>query len=195
MLPKRTLLLIGGLSIVTIALIYVAVISSKPSTPFTQDQTRQVIPTVKPILKTAELYFDPEIVTASSSSSVDVMLNAGNHKVTVVQLELSFDPQAISNISISQPTTFSFFGEKLDYQELFKEVDYKNGIINYAVSISLTSEAKTGIGKVATITYSLTNSTGSPTQIKFLGKTLVTEEGSRESVLKSNRPLTITSAR
>lgn len=187
MMPRRTLLLIVGLAVATSILVYAAVIGTQPPPA---SQTQQ-LPT-KTVIKNAEVYFDPEYA-ATSATSADIMINANKHKVTVVQLELAFDPQAVSSILINPPDNFSFFGDKLDYIELFKEVDYKNGKINYAIGISPTVDAKTGIGKVATLKYTLKNRAQTSTQIRFLGKTVVTEEGSRESVLKSTRPLTITS--
>lgn len=194
-MPKRTLLLIVLLSITTLFLVYIAL--NRIPTPIQKlPVNQQVVPTTVPIMKNALLYFDPETVQTkrSVSKSADILINASEHKVNVVQLELSYDPEILTNVSINPPSNFSFFGEPFSYIILFKEVDVKNGKINYAIGVSATSSPKTGVGKVATVTFNLKAGQLNPTQIKFLDKTSVAQDGTRESVLKEAKPLTITTS-
>lgn len=175
-MSKQTVGLIIALIFVTAILVYTAVTPKQPSkiTPPAKTQTAPVV------LSQTTLTLSPALLSLSSNSgSLNVVIDSGNNKITAVQLELSYDPKALTAVDI-QPGPF------LDKPiTLIKTIDDKNGKISYALGISPTATAKNGQGSVATITFSSAQQTGQTTQITFSPKTLVTAEGANSSVLKA----------
>jgi hypothetical protein len=118
------------------------------------------------------------------------MVNSGEAQISGVQLELAYDPQVFSSLTVSKPTP-SFFGKEGDFIVLSDDVDNKQGRVSYTVAITLGKDGIAGTGKVVTINYQLKPTVTSPTQITFLNKTKVTSLGVFPSVLKDTTPLTI----
>src|SRR4029079_1406435 len=95
-MPKRTLLLILGLFVVTLLLLYVALTPSKKMTS-TTTPTGTMAP--KPTMSQAHttVTLSPAILTLSptASGSVDVMVDSSDNKITGVQLEMTYDPKVV----------------------------------------------------------------------------------------------------
>lgn len=198
-MPKKTLFLIGFLFVITIALFYLA-LNETQKVELGKNQTTQIatVPTEVPVNKTAELYYSPDALTVNtniaSPSSADIFVNTGVNKITGVQLELSYDPEIITSLQVSQPIDEPFFkqGEFITLISPGDVVDQKNGRASYIVALTPNLDAKTGIGKVATITIRVNPlTTKTQTQINFVDKTMVTELGTIPSVLKKSSPLII----
>jgi len=119
------------------------------------------------------------------------VVRSGNNRITAVQLEMTFDPELVTDITLEPASeSTSFFDPSSPV--LFNKTDYANGRISYAVGISPNKAAKTGTGVLVHLTFKLKpNTASSSSQITFLGKTMVTEAGSTGSVLKNTSPLTI----
>ena len=113
--------------------------------------------------------------------SLPVIIQTGKNLVTGVQLELSFDPKIITNVSIQQGT---FFSKPVI---LLNNIDIEAGRISYALGISPEESGKKGEDIVATLTFKTNVSTPTATTISFLPKTLATAESIEQSVLKSTR--------
>lgn len=196
-MPKKTLILIITLFFLTSLLLYLATREGK----FIEKQKPVVqIPVKKQVNKDSVIFFSPSVLNmdnknSATSSSVDVFINSGINKVTGVQLEMSFDPKIIYNIIIKAPDDANFFGKTENYIVLFKDVDMKNGRLSYALAITPSQTAKSGTGKVATLTFKLNKATPvsktAQTNIDLLNKTLVTGDNAYESLLKQVTPLTI----
>lgn len=205
-MPKRTVFLAIIIAITTALLVFLA--SRQQQLPKTQAPTKISAPST--IEKTASLYFSPtnspqdlhaleELeVRVNDQTSLDVIVDTGKYPITGVQFELQYDPNVLSNLSVTTPKD-SFFGESNEYFELFSDVDSNNGRVSYAVAINPKAETKQGVGKVATIKFAASNKSNQEstpiksgsTTISFIDKTLVTKEGVTESVLKETKPLTI----
>jgi len=198
-MPKKTTLLILFLSALTGMLLYLALQTDKRIQKLPQALPKSVrihFPTPA-VEKTATVYFSQPSLTVNSQNStptaVDIMTDTGASKITGVQVELAFDPQVISSISLSPPhDDTSFFGPVSNFFVLFNETDLKTGKITYAIGISPQTKPLQGTGKIGTLTFSLKKSFSSQTVLSFTPKTLVTKEGVGESILKSTTPLTIT---
>lgn len=198
-MPKKTTLLIVILTVLTGALIYLAIKSDKTHLNQLSDSLKQKIqntPAQKMVEKTTTVYFANSNLTVAPNTytpqTVDLMVNSGKSSLTGVQVELSFDPQIIGNISVASPTdTDSFFGPSSDYFVLFKEVDLQAGKLTYAIAITPQTKAKQGVGKVGTLTFTLKNTTKLPTQIAFTSHTLTTQLDQNESTLRNAIPLSI----
>lgn len=185
-MPKRTLALIGILILIAAALVAIAVSPKNQSLP-----AITITPPLKPstaaVAQTA-LSMSPNSVTVAqgATGSVTINVDTGDNAITAVQLEISFDPKALGNVTV---TAGSYFQNSF---ELLKSIDNKTGKISYALGLPPTAIAKKGVGAVATITFTSFLSAGQSTQFVFSEKSLVTAEGVSKSVLKSSSGATIT---
>lgn len=191
-MPTRTAILIVILALVTGILVYLAVTSQNARRAPT---TQNLIPTEKPVEKTAQVFFNPQNVDISNNSTtsaltVDIMVDSGGQDITGVQAELQFDPKALVNVKLLPGTdAVSFFGSNVSV--LFNDVNTQTGRISYATAIPLGGTPKKGVGKIATLTFQKAYGAPSSTQVVFLDKSLVTILGANESALKSTAPLNI----
>lgn len=181
-MSKRTLALIIILVIITAVLFKIAITPSGVNLPGISNKTTGPTPT--PVEQTS-LYLSPSTLAVSSpSGSVDVDIDTSLNKVSAVQLELSYDPRAISIVDINPGTFFEQPGT------LLKTIDAASGRISYALVVPPNLPAKQGKGTVAKIQF-MVLSQGQSTAISFLPKTQVTAEGVNSSVLKLSTGATI----
>ncbi len=182
-MPKRTIILILVLIAAVAVLLAIALTPKKSSSPTPVPPA--TLPVVQTVLQINSPVSSKSAIASGSAASytTDVTINTGTNKVTAVQLELSFDPKAITNVEI-KPGPFL-----TNPIELLRKVDNQNGTISYALGAGVTGGKLQGIqgqGTVAVITFTEIGLPGSYTQINFLPKTLVTGEGTARSVLKSS---------
>lgn len=183
----KTILLIGILTIATAALVFIAISPKQPQeTPLPQLVTK---PSPTPVAQTTLALMPNPLIISSPSGSLDVTIDTGNNNVTAVQLELSYDPKILSNVSIANPAVNGFFDSPT---ELLKKIDVKKGTISYAIALDPTKPAQRGSGIVATLKFRAALGT---TQVTFLPQTLVTAEGISVPVLKSATDATVTYTR
>jgi hypothetical protein len=185
---KQTIILIAVLAVVTMILIYLAVINQN----ILKTNTTKAVPTQAPVQKTAKVYFNPSTISATTGTieSADIMVSSDT-PVAGVQAEMQYDPKAITNVKITPDVdSTAFFGS--DSTILFNDVTATTGRISYAIAISANGTGKSGSGKIGTITFTKALGATTSTQIKFLDKTLVSQLNVTESVLKDTMPLTIT---
>jgi hypothetical protein len=183
----KTILLIVGLCVLTIALVVLAVKMNK-TTPSTQDQASAPTPT--PIAHTV-LSFSPQTTTVSSASSsaqsLDIMINANGDPVSGIQLELSFDPKVITLKTLTPGT---FLPNSLTL--LPAKIDNVNGTATLIFAKTPSQKPQNGSGLAASLTYTIKPGvTASQTQIKILPKSEISGTGMKDSVLKSEDTATI----
>ncbi len=128
------------------------------------------------------LMFDNSSIATSSSLtdptySLPISITTGSNKVTAVQLELQYDPKILTDVSVAPG---AFFKNPVI---LLNQIDSKTGRISYAFGISPAEQGVVGQDIVAVLNFK-TLTAPEPTVILFLPKTLVTAEGTNESVLK-----------
>jgi hypothetical protein len=116
------------------------------------------------------------------NNTVNVVVDSGKGAISGVQLQLSYDPQVLTNIRVQKGV---FFVSPIELQ---KSIDTTNGILVYAIAISPTSAPQQGKGVIATISYTPNFGVASPTKLTFLPGTKVTAEGIDESVLQTPPP-------
>lgn len=173
-MPKRTIALIVILIGVTVGLVLLSVYTGKtPTTPTPEPGKEQVSFTKTTLV----LSNDPTKVAGSNSYEVPVTINSEN-KVSAVQLELTYDPKALSNVDIVTGTYFT------DPTVLLKKIDEKTGRITFAFGLGLGQNTVTGSGTVALIRFR-PNVGFKTTEINFLPKTQVSAIDQRRSVLKA----------
>ena len=179
-MPKRTLYLIIVLFLTALGLMFIAQLTPYPKTP---QPNIVAIPT--PAVAQTALLFDEISMSTSSAKplySLPIIIQTGKNLVTGVQLELSYDPEIITNVSIQQG---SFF---LKPVVLLNNIDKENGRISYALGINPQDSGKKGEDIVATLNFKTNVLSPTATTISFLPKTLVTAEDVEQSVLKSTSP-------
>lgn len=171
--PIKTLLLIIILALITVGLVILAVMPKQPKEEL-QPQT-QITP--NPIQTILTISSVPVPQATPSAYTTDVIINTGQSNVISVQLELVYDPTALTKVDIS-PGSF-FINPKVE----LKNVDEANGRITFALSSS-DSQGALGQGILAKISFKTLKKNIS-TAIDFLPKTKVSAEGISESVLRS----------
>lgn len=193
-ISKKTLGLIIGLFIVTGILLYLAIAptlkTNKPST------TQTIVPTPTSAAQSV-LVFTPATVTATPGvpSTVAIELSTGENDVRAVQLELSYDPTVLSNVSIKGGTFFSNATELIP-----ATINTRTGRVSYAFGVPTP---KKGTGTVALLTFtprlttpanSATPSAATTTEIKLIPLSKVAAAGIGPSVLKTSSNLEVTIA-
>lgn len=168
--PVKTLGLILFLGVLALVLTYIALIPQK---------NNGVPNTAEKITADTSLLITNTKKESGTIYSSDILIDSGKNKVTSVQLELTYDPSLLKEVSV---VAGSFFESPL---ELLKKIDAKSGRITFALGLPSGSDGKSGKGVVATILYSPTFP-NQPTVsiINFLPKTEVTAEDLAGSALK-----------
>jgi hypothetical protein len=189
-MSKKTLALIIGLVVLTAALFAVALNARQPQNPQQDEvatETEEDV-TSSPSLADATLSLDPNPLEAVSGvNRVQVQIDTGANEVTAVQLEVGYDPDVLSNVTITQGSFFP------NGSQLLNRNDARTGRYSYAVGITPGQDAQSGTGTVATISFTpRPGATVSETTLELLPKSLVTAPGITESVLKEAMSTTIT---
>lgn len=178
---KRTLLLILVLIAITGGLLYLALRQQ------TNTQTVAVLPptpTPSPAHSTLWLVQEPQSST-SASQIVDVDINGFSNSPSGAQINLSYDPNLLSNVVVKSGTYFN------NPAILLNNVDSTNGRITFVLAIQPQGNPATGSGVLATISYTILPTSNPTTTLSFLPKTEITQLGILGSVLKNSSNLTI----
>lgn len=176
---KRTLILIAILALVTAGLLYLAIRQDQPTPKVSMAPT----PTVSPAHTT--LSITPGNASTSARQTANIVIDSHSNKVSGIQLNLSYDPTVLANVTIQQGQYFT------NPNVLLHNVDKQNGRITLVMAIQPTAQQASGSGTVATISYTFLPTTKESTTISFLPKTAVTQEGELSSVLATTTNLTI----
>lgn len=183
-MSNRTLILIITLIAITVGLLWMA-LKNSPVPPPAATQ-----PTVMPVLPQTTISFGELSTVLSTTSakaySLPIEIATYNNKVTVAQIELSYDPKVLTNVSVNAG---SFFVNPFI---LINKVDEKNGRVSYSIGISPQDNAKQGNGLLATLTFQIIKPTLQSTSIVLLPKSLIVAEGTDRSVLKATTSAQIT---
>lgn len=192
-MPKRTVILIIILTALTALLVWLAV-QNEQKQSISQEESSTSSVVKEQVQKNAELSFVPQSVvlgSATQSATVDVWVKTNNNAIDGVQLELLYDPQVISNVSITSPDQ-NFFGTTNDSNIIINNIDAERGRVSYALGLNPGTVPKKGEGTVARLSFTLNpiNKSAQST-IDFLDKSMVIETTSHESVLSNTTPLQI----
>lgn len=186
MFSRKTLALISSLVIVLVALFILSF-----SAPQSQVTPPSAQPTPTPIAQTTiKLSPNPVALADSTPGSVEVLMDTSDNEVTAVQLEILYDPKALSDVSV-KPGTF-FTGPV----PLLNTIDKQEGRISYALAIAPAQAPLKGSGTVAIIEFTKNPTTTlTQTELTLLPRTLVAAKGVGPSVLKQATGATVTFAR
>lgn len=157
-IPLKTAGLIVTLALLAGVLYYIALL---PQNPRSQTASKEAsVPsttlTIESTEKEADLYYS------------DVSINTNGNLVTSVQLELSYNPEILTDVNIEAGEFFE------SPTEFIKKIVQEEGRITYVLGLPQGSSGITGKKTVATIYYSPVNpEIESVTAITFLPKTQV----------------------
>lgn len=135
----------------------------------------------KTVVSENTLSISPNVLNVSGgkASTFQILIDSKGEKPTLIQMELAYDPSAISSVTIT-PGDF--------YQNpniLLKKVNKNNGRISYAISPLAGSEDQTGSQVVATVKIIPSQTaTRRESELTFLPKTIIQTEKS-QSTLKN----------
>lgn len=191
-MPKKTTILIIILAVITGILIFLALRNDKTQEIVVKPNLPTVKPTTTPApyatLSFSVANLDLSTV-AINSQTVDILIDTNNRPVSGVQVELSYNPKVISNVTII-PATPPFFG--LDQFVAINSVDATQGRVSYAVGIPLQGTEKIGKGVIATLSFSVNKFAGvSNASVTFLPKSTVTSLQTSGSILSQTTPLSV----
>lgn len=185
-MSKKTIALIIALFTITVVLIILAVfpVTQKTSvsitpTPSINSSAETVLSFAPPVLSTASA-----VSSASASYSIDATILTGTNNVNAVQLELSYDPEALFDVDIAPGDFFT------NPSVLLKNIDEETGRISYALATAVGQTGKQGNGTIAILTFK-SKAQAEETTITFLPKTQVAADGIQTSVLKTTISATI----
>jgi len=193
---KKTTILIIILFVFTVGLIYIAVQTEKnsppviPSEEITEQEAQDIIPTINP---QSVLSFEPVTLDTTqniqSTYSATIVLDTNGQEISGAQIELSYDPAILRNVSIF-PAENNILGTNPSV--ILNKVDQELGRISLEILIAgLDSEEISGNGNIATLNFSLNSITAQSTEISFINKTTIRSIKSTNSLLQSASPLTI----
>lgn len=190
-MPKRTLALITGLILLTIILLFAATRTSQPPVQKVPTPSVPLVATLTPTppaYTTLELSPNPVNLSTNAKGTIQVLINTDQNVATGVQMELSYDPSALTNIQVTPGT---FFQNALIVPQ-WNKIDTINGRISHTQVLTPAQSGVKGKGIIATITFTkLAGTNLSQTSMQFLPKTAVTESGISQSVLKTSTGTTI----
>jgi len=183
-MPRKTLALISGLVVVTVILFIIALKTGK------QEMQPAPTPSVQPSptsVAHSVLSFSPNPVTVQpgGQGSVAVTIDTSDNAVTAVQLEIAYDPSAVTNIKVTSGSLFA------SPTVLINKNDAKKGRYTYAFGITPNGKTVSGTGSVAAITFTAKGALGTQSQLTLLPTSLVTARGVASSVLKSATGTTV----
>jgi hypothetical protein len=181
-MERKTFALISGLVLVTVVLFLIALKTNNKQTTqvnVAPSAAPQQAATPTTVLGHAVLALSPNPVSVApgSTGSVDLMLDAQEHPVTAVQLELKYDPAVIGNVQVTPGSMFQNPGLVLGKD------DPAAGTYRYMIGIRPHQATLQGTGVVAKITFTAKRGTVKQTTLDVLPSSIVTATGVATSVL------------
>lgn len=136
----------------------------------------------------ASLYFTNSNLESASGSAIissEIILDT-NTPISIVQIELSFDPRMISNVSIN-PAENNFFGDESTYSISLSEVRQEIGRVSFAIEQNPNVSEREGTYPIAVVQFQTLQNSGD--YFTFLEKSSVLKRGKRESILTNTSAL------
>lgn len=112
---------------------------------------------------------------------INIILIIGNQPVSSVKLQIAYDPQVLTNVSIQKGAFLN------NSNELFKSIDQKKGMIQYTVAIPSPNMSLTRENIIGTIHYTPTIGITTKTKINILPKTKITISGIEQSIIQQSQ--------
>ncbi len=140
----------------------------------------------------ATLSFKPQVVYSdcnNSSESAEIFLNSQSNSVVGAQIELSYNPNMLYDVTI-QPTQHNFFGAPQNYSVVLNETRAEYGRVSYAVN-KMTEATALGDKSLAVVSFRTFSPASESSTITFLNKSTVQTATSLSSILNATTPLTI----
>ena len=186
-MSRKTTALIIFLVILTAGLVALALRNNAttPSVPGTQTPNTITVTPTPPAHTT--LSFTPQTLTVApdTTGAVRVMMDTQDNPVTVVQLELSYDPTQLTNVKVTPGTLFS-----ATPAPILNSVDPKTGRITYMIGAAPGQSPYTGQGVVATVSFTTAAAAIQPVSLTLMKTSIVAARGIEPSVLKNKQDVT-----
>lgn len=191
-MPKKTTILIVILAIITGILIFVA-IRSDQTQELGKKFTNNVTETPVILRPYASLSFSNSLIDVSKgpvAQKVDIILDTQGESVAGAQVELTYDPNVLTNVALTPIVPGQLLGT--NPVVLINSVDKTQGRISYALAISLNDTEKVGKGSIGQLSFTVNKFAGVPSsKVSFLPKSAVTTQRTKVSVLDTTTPMQI----
>lgn len=179
-MPRKTIALLLSLFVIT-ALLLAAAFRPNKTTPIqeptSQEQVTKVAPSAEALLQFTEETLN---LTANTAGTASVELDAKNHQVTAIQLELQYDPKVLRNVKVVLGSSFD------QLAQIFSQTDDKGGLITVWLGVKPGAQLVQGKGEVAKVTFEkIPGTNAQETNLVILPASLVTEAGVEDSILKT----------
>lgn len=184
--PMKYILLTLSLVIIGVVVFSLGVFTPKP-TPKKTTPSVATGPTPTPYKHTILSFTPNPLQITGTDGSAEVSVNPQSNPVTAVQLEITYDPKVLTNVTVQSEK--SFFPAPI---VLINKSNKVTGHITYALGITPAQQPVTAAGNVVKIMFSkVPGSTAKQTIIKLDPETLVSASGIGPSVLKESSNLTV----
>ena len=186
-MQQKTILILAALTIITGILGFVAINSRKPATVDTTPSPtpqQQIEPTQPVVEKSTKIYFEPSSLSKDATTlryAADLMVDSGTNTLMAIQTDITFDPQVVSDVRITQPESNFFFGSTDSYIVLSDDIDTTKGTIFYSVGIVPRANAKSGVGSIARLTFTISDTS------KVTGDVFTVQKTSKATDRLSNK--------
>jgi hypothetical protein len=182
-LPKRNLIVIAILVVITIILLTFSLFQPAPAV---KQSVLIPTPTLAPYVQSGLSLTVPQ-KNSNGNYFSNVEISTAENQVTGVQIDLSYDPKILTNVEIATGTFFT------NPTVLLKKIDTVKGIVSYTLFADQNPKSASGKGTVATLTFSVIPGTKTAfTKINFLPTTEAVGLGQFESVLKQTTGTNLT---
>ena len=178
---NKTWLLVAGLVILTVVLLVIS-LTSKNFSPLKSTPKEVNVD----FAHTSLLISENVRQIPGGGYETDVMINTDEDEISGAQIELSFDPKALTNVDIAPGTFIN------NPTVLIKSVDTKTGVIRYAIAIKPGDKMVKGTGTIAVVKFNKISTT--PTYINFLPQSQVATTSHNQSLLKETTSAVIDQA-
>jgi hypothetical protein len=172
---SRTLLLLFSLTLLLFIIFMSISYSLNPQLSLPVIKTLSIHPTLVPEMA---LMLEPEKtdVNPGSYNHLDVVVNTKSSIASIIQLEIAYDPEAITDVSVLPGTYF------MSANVLLNTIDKKNGRISYAIAPSNNQKPNTNAHTVAIINFRANLVNNIQTKFTFLPKTAIQYNGAKISL-------------
>jgi hypothetical protein len=174
-MAKKTIIIIVLLILATVLLFIIALKSSFIPTPI------RTTPTPSPLVSPqTRLMIEPAILALNGerNGTLQVNIDSQTNEITGVQLEMQYDPQVLSNVTLEPGP---FLPEPLVIRN---NVDAKTGRISVIFGVTPQQNPVKGKGTVAVIKFSTKSSSVNETDFTVLPTSEVTAQGVNTTVLQ-----------
>jgi hypothetical protein len=141
----------------------------------------------------SEIYFNPNTIYSNCNGelySIPLFISTDKNYVSGTQIEISFKPEFIYNVSLT-PSGENLFGDKNSYSVSLQEVRESLGRGSLALELNQNKEEVSGNKKVADVSFQISSISNEAVSVNIIDKSTVFSRASDDSLLNKSSSLTV----